>query len=522
MLAGCGGAREDTAASEGPVPGGTAVVALAADPDALNPLIHESKIAAMIYDVFHDGLTEMDENFEYVPRIAESWTVAADGLSITYRLRPWNWSDGAPLTARDVVFTFGLYKDPVVASPRRGFYEDVLAAVALDEATVRYDLARPLPNVLERTWHHILPAHLLEGEDPAAIRSWSINHQPLSSGEFVLEEWSHNRSLSVIRNERYPGTGALLDRVVFRVLPEEGTRLVALETGEVDLVEGIPPDAARRLGADGEVVISTTGSRRYYYLQWNCLRPAFRDVHTRRALSLAVDRRRMIETLLPGFASPAIGPLTPVVWNYHPDLLPDPFDPDRARKILTEAGWADTDGDGILDRDGVPCTMEILTKQGDPVRENGAVMLRSFLADVGVDTRIRAMELAAVLDLVRAGRFDAYYGRLNANLYGDPRGSIHSGAIEEFNTGRYANATVDSLVELALTIEDREEARPLWYELQEILVEDPPSAYLFYPDNLVGSRARLQDVEPHLLSPINNLAEWWIAPGDRIYTTGRN
>lgn len=520
VIAGCGGDDERTETPSGPVPGGTAVVALAADPDVLNPLIHESKIAAMIYDVLHDGLTEIDENLEYRPRIAESWTVAPDGLSITYHLRPWNWSDGAPLTSRDVVFSFGLYKNPAVASPRQGFYEDVQDAVALDEATVRYDLARPLPDVLERTWHHILPAHLLEGLDAEKIREWDFNHLPMSSGEFVMEEWNHNRSISVVRNERYPGTRALLDRVVFRVLPEEGSRLVALETGEVDLVEGIPPDAARRLEMNEDVVIETTGSRRYYYLQWNCRRPWFEDAPTRRALSLAVDRGRMIATLLPGFATPAIGPLPPVVWNHHATMEPDPYDPDRARMILAEAGWEDTDGDGILEREGRPFAIEILTKQGDPVRENGAVMLRTFLGDVGVEVRIRAMELAAGLELIREGRFDAYLGRLNANLYGDPRGSVHSSAVEEFNTGRYANTAVDSLVDLALSIVDRDTARPLWFEVQELLVEDPPAAYLFYPSNLVGTSARIRDVEPHMLSPINNLKEWWIAPGDRRYTSG--
>jgi len=519
--AGCSERTAERAAPAGePVSGGTAVVALSADPDVLNPLIQESKVAGMIYSEIHDGLTEMDDDLEYVPCVADSWDLAPDGLAITYHLRPWTWSDGVPLTARDVVLTFDLYRDPRVASPRRGFYNDVLRAVAVDEATVRYDLARPLPDVMARTWHHILPAHVFADLAPAAIRTWDLNRHPLSSGAFALEDWVHNRSLTLVRNPRYPGTPARLDRVIFRILPEETTRLVALETGEVDLVEGVPPDAARRLEATGRVTISATGGRRIYFLQWNCARPFLADAATRRALSLALDRNRMIETLLLGFGSPGVGPLPPAVWNHDTELAPDPYDPDRARRLLAGAGWRDTDGDGILERDGRPFRLEILTRQGDPVRENGAVMLREFLGAVGVEVTVRAMELAAGLERLREGRFDAYYGRLNANLHGDARGYVHSEAVEEFNAGRYANAAVDSLVDLARSLPDRERSRPVWYELQERLVEDPPAAYLFYPENLVGVSRRLRDVRPHLLSPINNLVEWWIAPEDRRYAPG--
>jgi peptide/nickel transport system substrate-binding protein len=237
-------------------------------------------------------------------------------------------------------------------------------------------------------------------------------------------------------------------------------------------------------------------------------------------LSLAIDRGRMVETLLLGYGTPAVGPIPPALWNHHWKMKPDPFDPEEARRLLTAAGWNDSDGDGVRDKDGIPLSFEILTRQGDPVRENGSVILRENLKDIGVEVTILAMELAAGLDRLRAGRFDSYYGRLNANLFGDPSGYVKSTAVEEFNNGRYANATVDSLLAAALGTRDRSDALPIWLELQETLAEDPPSAYLFYPENLVGIGDRLQDVRPHLLSPVNNLSEWWIAPDDRKYKTG--
>ncbi len=524
-LGGCGeeAAENLGAAAEpeiGPVPGGTAVVALSSDPDALNPLIYTSANAGIVFAEIHDGLTEMGDDLAYHPRIATSWEVSTDGRSITYRLRPWRWSDGHPLTAKDVVSSFNLFKNPTVASPRRGSFRDVLAAVALDSATVRYELARPQPDPLQRTWHHILPDHLTRDLDPSNVRGWELNHHPLSSGEFVLESWAHNRSLSFVRNRSYPGTAALLDRVVFKILPEESARLIALETGEVDLVDHVPPDAARRLEKSGRVRIAANGGREFYYLQWNCANPLFAQAEIRKALSLSIDRERMIDTLLLGYGKPAIGPIPPALWNHHQALAPDAFDPARASRMLAAAGWRDSDGNGVLDRNGVEFRFEILTKQGDPVRESGSVILRDNLKDVGVEVTLLAMELAAGLDRLRSGRFDSYFGKLNANLYGDPSGYVKSTAVEEFNNGRYANPVVDSLLTKALGTLEQAEALPIWFEIQELLAVDPPAAYLFYPENLVGIGPRLRDVRPHLLSPINNLSEWWVTPADRKYKSG--
>jgi peptide/nickel transport system substrate-binding protein len=524
-LNGCAEDAHDTGGGTGdletgPVSGGTAVVALSSDPDVLNPLIYSSANAGIVFAEIHDGLAEMGDDLVYHPRIASDWVVSPDGLMVTYSLRPWRWSDGHPLTAQDVVSSFNLFMNPSVASPRRGSYREVLAATALDSVTVRYELARPQPDPIQRTWHHILPDHLTRDLDPQNVRGWDLNHHPLSSGEFVLEDWAHNRSLSLVRNQAYPGTAALLDRVVFKILPEESSRLVALETGEVDLVDHVPPDAARRLEESGRVRISANGGRQFYYLQWNCTNPLFAQSEVRRALSLAMDRERMVGTLLLGYGSPAVGPIPPALWNHHRTLSPDPFDPAEASRLLAAAGWSDTDGDGVRDKDGVPFRFEILTKQGDPVRENGSVILRENLKDVGVDVTILAMELASGLARLRSGRFDSYFGRLNANLYGDPSGYVKSTAVEEFNNGRYANPAVDSLLAVALGTLESSQSLPLWLEIQEMLQLDPPAAYLFYPENLVGIGPRLRDVRPHLLSPINNLAEWWIAPDERKYKSG--
>ncbi|MBU8871923.1 MAG: hypothetical protein KOO60_13735 [Gemmatimonadales bacterium] len=521
-LSGCSPGGPDgeptpSSSSSGITPGGTAVIALAGDPDVLNSLIRGSSYAGVVLAELQDALAELGEDLEWEPRIASGWELAADRLSITYQLKPWVWSDGEPLTARDVVSSFQLIRDERVASHLRGFHEAVKEVVALDPSTVRYSFSYPIADPVVRTIHPLLPAHVTDLLDPGEIRKWSLNRQPVSSGDFRLVGWDHNQSLVLVRNELYPGPAPNLDRVVFRIIPEESSRVLALETGEVDLVDGLPPVTAKRLTLGNQVRVVETSGRQFYYVVWNLKNPVFRDAVTRQALSLAMDRQRMIDTLMLGYASPAASCIPPAMWNHHPSLVADPCDPKRARLLLASVGWADTDGDGILDRDGHPLRFTVLTKHGDPVRENGLVILRENLQAVGAELVPQVLEHATGLDRLREGNFDAYFGRFNANLYGDPTGLVHSKSTDRFNSGHYANARVDSLIELGMSLVEHPDALPVWLELQEELTRDPAAAYLFYPRRLVGVSRRLQDVRPHLMSPVNNLSEWWVAPQDRKY-----
>ncbi|PID80943.1 hypothetical protein CSB20_04940, partial [bacterium DOLZORAL124_64_63] len=352
------------------------------------------------------------------------------------------------------------------------------------------------------------------------VDQWPLNQHPLASGPFMLENWDYSHALTLARNPRYSGTPAHLDRVMFRIIKEPAARILALEAGELDFVADISPHDAARLEMNPDLEIKSTHGRRFYYLQWNCRNPRLADAGTRRALSLALDRERMMETLLDGYATPAVSPIAQVLWNHADHLAPDPYDPPQARRLLREAGWLPDEADGVLRRDGLPLQLEILTRTGDPVRRDGAVIIRENLQAVGVSVTIRTLELAAGLELVNAGNFDVYFGSMTPNLYGDPSSAIHSDAIDEFNDGFYSNDQVDALLEKALGTLDREEAKPYWFALQEILQADPPAAYLFCPQRLDAVSRRIRNIRPHVLSPVNNLSEWWIAPEDRKYRTG--
>jgi peptide/nickel transport system substrate-binding protein len=520
VVSGCSGPDEQGPASgAGPlVSGGTAVLALGAEPDVLNPLINTSAQAGQVLALLLDGLVEMEEDFLYHPRIAEELVFSPDSLSITVRLRDWNWSDGSPLTSADVVRSFELFVDPLVASPRAGGrISNVAAVTALDERTVRYDFHRRRADQVATLGYALLSAASVAGLDPAEVRSWPLNQAPDANGLFALESWERGRHMVLRRNEAYPGPKPALDRVMVRFIPDETARLVALETGEVDVVDNVPPHQAARLsGLDGIEVAASSG-RLMGMIYWNHELEMFSDRRVRKALSLAVDRKAFVDGLLSGYGSPAAGPLPPVLWAHDPSVKPDPLDLDRAAGLLDEAGWIDRDGDGVCDRDGSPLSFTILTRKGDPVRENGAVVLRENFAAVGVEVRTRILEFSTVIDHVRHGDFEAYLGVFSARLAVDPSGLLASDSFDRWNYGHYADARADSLMDLALSLTDREASRPVWTEFQRHCAEDQPMTFIYYPHDVVAHSSRLRGVRPHVLSPYQSIGEWWIPQDKRRY-----
>jgi len=499
-----------------PAAGGTAVVAFPADPDVLNPLLYTSAHAGQVLDLMGDALVEMDEDFVYRPRIAARLDFAPDSLAVTVRLRPWRWSDGAPLTARDVAATYRLFVDPRVASPRGGGrWLNVLAVTALDDSTVRYEFRESRNDLVATLGHFLLPAHVTDALDPASVRAWPLNERPLSCGPFVLESWARSQSLVLRRNEVYPGPRPRLERLVLRIIPDETSRLVELETGGADLLEDVPVHALARLRGRDDLVVHRLQGRLVGQIVWNLADPRFADARVRRALSLAIDRSFFVDGLLEGCARAGGGPLPPALWAFDRELPPEPYDPQRACDLLEEAGWRDADGDGVRERDGLALRFTLLTRKGDAVRENGAAAVRDHLGRVGVDCRPRVMEMGAAIDLVQTGRFDAYLGVYSERLAVDPSPRFASNAWSLFNYGRYASTAADSLLALGLAERDRERAQPVWNAFQRLIVADAPVATLYYPEQLVAVSRRLRGVSPHVLSTYQNVQAWWLAPADR-------
>ncbi len=520
LLVGCGDGGVDGEAGD-PVDGGTAVIAFAEDPDVLNPLIYQSASSGQILVLLQEGLVEMGEDMAYHPHIAREWIFSPDSLTVTVPLRPWSWSDGRPVTANDVATSFSLYMDPLVASPRSGGrLANISRVTARDSATVVYEFRERRADQVPALGHFLFPAHRVAGLDRAAPGAWPLNEDPVCTGPYVLSGWRRGQDLVLARNETYPGPRSRLDRLVFRIIPNKTAAIVELETGGVDFVENIPPHDARRLADGGDIDLQRIDSRLVGQIYWNLESPLFADRRVRKALSHAIDRSIFVDGLLGGFGVAAASPLPPAVWAYDETLAPDAHDPELARRLLAEAGWSDSDGDGIVDRDGRPLRFAMTARKGDPVRENGLQVIRDNLLRVGVEVETRVMEFSSCIAQVRSGDFESYLGIFSARLAVDPSALYASDAFDRFNYGHYASAVADSLLATALSLTDRAAAKPVWDAFQRQIAHDQPLCFLYYPETIVGHSRRLRDVKPHVLSPYQNVTEWWIAPADRKYADG--
>lgn len=498
-----------------PVRGGRITIAVNSDPGTLNPMIRTKFLAGSILGVINDGLAEMDENLQFHPNLAKHWTWSADGLSLTYHLKTEpRWSDGEPFTARDVVVSYELYVHPDVPNPRSSNFDDVESVTAVDDSTVVFRFTKRSPEMIFNTAFTMLPAHAVEGLDPARIQEWEINRDPISVGAYRLAEWIPNERVVLERNPHYYGEPAYLDEVVFKIIPEESVRMLQLAIGEVDLVSELPPQDAERLSGNDEVRVYELGPRYLGYLVYDLDHPALGDARVRNAISFAIDRTSIIDGIMLGFGEKIASPITPLIgWAYHDGLEPHARDLDRAARLLDAAGWRDSDGDGIRDRDGTPLSFVIKTRTGDPVRENGVLVIRSNLRDVGIDVTPRMLELSTVLQQVGQGDFDAYLGQVSARLSPDLSATFSTGG--GFNYGGYSNATVDSLIQAGRTELDRDRAAAIWRQVQEILYEEQPQSMIYAKYPLVGIRSEIRDATPTFLSVYEDIDRWW-----RLPTTG--
>ncbi len=239
----------------------------------------------------------------------------------------------------------------------------------------------------------------------------------------------------------------------------------------------------------------------------------FQDVRVRRALACAINKQELVKGVLLGLGKPALGPYKPGTWVYHDELEPYGFDPAKATALLAEAGWTDSDGDEILDKDGRPFEFTILTNQGNTQRIKTATIIQRRLADIGITVHVRTVEWAAFLkEFIDKGRFDT--ALLGWNILQDPDlyDVWHSSKAKPggLNFVNYKNAELDALLEEGRRTVERPERRRIYRRVQEILHHDQPYVFLFVPDALPIVQARIQNIHPAPAGISYNFTEWWI------------
>ena len=514
--------QKENAVEETPVDGDWLVERLSAEMPHLNPLTSTDKYSRIVYMWIFEALITYDNTtLEPKPKIAESWDISEDHLTYTFHLRKdVKFTDGVPLTAHDVKFTYDKMMDPATdCAHYRHMYQDVESVEALDDYTIQFKSNGPyFRHLIVFGLLRILPEHIYGKGD---INNHPNNREPIGSGPYIFESWETGRQVTLVRNENYWGKKPRILKRVFKIIADDNAAFQVFESGEIDAIDDIPKEAwtTRMTKPSFTAKFNKYAfyQPQYTYIGWNSEKPQFKDKRVRIALTQLLDRELILETIWQGLGKTITGPQFIDSPEYNTEVKAWPFDPKQAKALLDESGWIDSDGDGIRDKDGVSFEFEIIYGSGRPHTEQLLTYYQEELKRASIKIILHPLEWATFLESATKGDFEAYTAGWILPLYPDPFSTWHSSQTMEggYNRVWFENSEVDKLIEDARIEFDRDKRIKLYHRLHEILHDEQPYTFLFCSNELYALDKRFHgiNVYPYGLDS----EEWWVPSGLQKY-----
>ena len=535
LAAGCGSQAETKGA--GPVEGSTAraygdtfVQASIGDIGALIPSLATDAPSHEVGGLVYDQLIRPDKNVTWLPGMAESWQFTPDCLGLTFKLRKdVKWHDGQPFTSEDVVFTWKTLVNPKTPAPFKEKFLQIEKVEAPDPYTVQVMYKQPFGRALESWDEYILPKHVLEGYvADGKLRESPQNKRPIGTGPYRFQEWRSGEKVVLVANPDYYLGRPYLSRIVYRVIPSQATIFLELKARGVDYSGSLTAVQYMRQTEYPAFRKAYTKFRYpgngYTFLAFNLKDPRFADKRVRQAFAHAIDKKELMDGVAMGLAREATGPIRPTNWAYTDQVPRYAFDPAAAKRLLEQAGWADRDGDGIVeDKDGRPFAFTIRTNQGNDERKRIAEIVQQRLRHVGVKVEIQTIDWASFIkEFVKPRKFEAIVLGLGFGVDPDQYVLWHSSQTgpEQMNRTGYTNPEVDALLEKGRASCRREDRVKTYHRIQEILAEDIPMIFLYVRDALPVASSRVYGLDPGPAGMMWNLPEWYVPKALQVYTAG--
>ncbi|HEX2081066.1 MAG TPA: ABC transporter substrate-binding protein [Longimicrobium sp.] len=541
LLAACGGggdapAKGDAGTQAGGEPevpeaqryGGTAVVALGADVNDVNPLT-SSDANANNFQMFvlFTPVVHYNERLEPVPALARRWELNADSTELTFHLRnDIYWQDGPKTTAYDLKLAYDLSRQPATGFPNSAFWTYYGESTAPDSFTFKVRL-RPHADYMDpwRTFFAV-PSHVFRDVQPAQLATHPFNTRtPVGNGPFKFVSRAPGQNWVFDANTGYPaelGGRPYVDRLVVRVIPEATTRLTELLNGTIDYYIGVTPEQTDQVKqSGGRARLVTFPHRSYVLVAWNQRREMFRDVRVRQALTMAINKQAIIDGVLRGYGHIAHSSIPNIYWQADSTVGREvSYNPERARQLLAEAGWTDRNGDGIVeDARGRPFRFQLKTNTGNRERADMTEVIQSELRKVGVDAQPTLVEFNTLIEQlndVENRPFDAAVMGWVAEFKIDDENLFSCERMDEpYQWVGYCNPRTTALLKQLPLVVDREQARPLWREYQRLIAHDQPYTFLYYQERVEGVSNRLRNVRPDARGDLVGVAKWYILPDQR-------
>ncbi len=533
-----------------PAPGGTYVEGLIGTPQFINPLLCQyNDVDRDLCALIFSGLVRYDDNGQPQPDLAERWDISADGLIYTFHLRPnARWHDDQPVTAADVVFTFGLLQDPLYpGSPDLAALWRTVKVVEVNSLTVQMTLQEPLTPFLQYVTIGLLPKHALSDVTAANLADAPFNRKPIGSGPFRIEatggsEAGQPQHVLLSAYSGYYGRQPFISKIDFKLYPDFPTMLAAYRAGEIQGLSQVPDTqlaTVRGLTALNLYTARMAGYTMIFLNQGDDALPFFQNQQVRQALMLGIDRRRLIEEVLHGQGVIADSPIVPSTWAYDPNLPQIVSDPAQARQLLSQAGWrfpsaeqpATDDSGAIIGatptprptakeppvrvKDGVPISFTLYTT-ADATHVALANAIAAQWLEIGVRATVIPVQAGLVSNYLAPRTYQA--ALVDVHLPGDPDPYPFwhetQATAPGQNYSQYKDRDVSEVLEQARRTADFNTRRDLYRKFQEMFVERVPGILLYYPLYTYGVSEKVADVQ---IGPIaypsdrfRTLPDWYV------------
>lgn len=511
-----------TTASEYPGDEGDWLIwAMHAEPKTLSPISVDRDIYARwitVGNIFEQLLIYDWDQTKLVPWLAQSYEVSADGLQITFHLRQdIFFSDGVPVTSDDVIFTYEtIINHEVDAADVANLYIDVEKVVKIDDRVLKFYMKRPYFKALEVVgfWDvGIFPKHIYEFTDPGRFNERISN--PTGSGPYLFEKWDVGSEVVLRRNENYWGRKPKLKKVIYKFIPNNIASLQALRSHQVDMIIPSLEQFADLLTDEDfrkefNCVSYWNPGAPFYYIGWNQNTPFFSDRRIRLAMTHIVNRSQIVSQLLKGQATTITGPFYVKGNQNDPDIKPWPYDLQKARTLLDEAGWIDTDGDGVRDKNGIPFRFKFMYSSQTVTSQRIAKLLKDEAAKVGIDVIPDPYEWSVIMGRLTDRKFEAMIMGWGGDIVEDFYQIFHSSQIENrgSNYVAFRNDQADTIIEQIRLSMDEIYRDRLSRQLHRILHDQQPYTFLYARPTFRLVDKRFTNTVVHKLG--FNYFEWYV------------
>lgn len=473
------------------------------DYTSINPALYEhGEINSLIFN----GLTAHDKDNKIIPSLAESWELDKETNTYTFNLRKdVKWHDGENFTANDVKFTIEAIMNPKNASEIASNYEDITNVKVVDENTIKISLKKPNTAILDYLTVGVLPEHILEGKD---LVTDEFNQKPIGTGPYKLEKWDRGQNIILAKNKDYFVKEPDIDKVVFKIVPDDKIKALQLQSGELDLAQITPKDMVN-FENNSDFTVRTMKTADYRGILYNFNSKFFKENEgLPNALSYAIDREAIVKSILLGYGKPAYSPLQMGEYN-NPDIEKFEYDKNKAKQEIEKLGWV-LDKNNVYEKNGNKLSFEIVCPEGDQVRIDMANLCSQQLKEVGVDAKVK---INAKVDWENQDSYLIGWGSPfdpddhTYKVFGTNKGSNYSG---------YSNKTIDKLLQQARETDNNEEKLVYYKKFQEEMVKDMPYTFISYIDAIYVGKSNIKGITDetilghHGVGIFWNIADWTI------------